>query len=103
MPRARLDWNARWRPLGDQAAPSLSPGPVVSRRSAEPAGATGQPGAAARNLRAEGLQRKNFNTIKTEELVKSQWSFEGPPYRIESAGGTGSGPEHKKRVEHRVR
>src|SRR4029453_9629677 len=40
LPRSRFDWKARCRPLGDHAALSLSPGPVVRRRSAEPSGAT---------------------------------------------------------------
>src|SRR3972149_3887949 len=35
LPR-RLDWKARWRPLGAQEGLSLEPGPAVSRRGGRP-------------------------------------------------------------------
>src|SRR4029450_1281973 len=37
--RWRWGWNARWRPVGAHEALSLSPGPVVRRRTFEPSGA----------------------------------------------------------------
>jgi hypothetical protein len=46
--------------------------------------AEGQPKTEARKPGAP-IVRKNFNTIKTEETVKSQWTFEGN-YRIEALG-----------------